>query len=106
MTMAEVSSVTGQRGDYTVTLKLTPRYVNANCTACGACAAAVEAEIPNPYEYGLGKTRRSTCRLRGYPMHYVLDPSIIGAADDGESQGGLQIMARHRPSICRPNGSS
>lgn len=43
MTLAEVSSVTGQRGDYTVKLKLAPRYVNANCTACGDCAAAVEA---------------------------------------------------------------
>ena len=82
MTLAEVSSVTGQRGDYTVTLKLVPRYVNANCTACGECAAAVEAEISNPYEYGLSKTRAAYLpHAMAYPMHYVLDPSIIGTAD-------------------------
>ena len=50
MTMAEVIGVTGQRGDYTVKLKLSPRYVNANCTACGDCAVAVEKQISNPYE--------------------------------------------------------
>ena len=82
MTMAEVSGVTGQRGDYTVTLKQAPRYVNANCTACGDCAAAVEAEIQNPYEYGLSKTRAAYLpHAMAYPMHYVLDPSIIGTPD-------------------------
>lgn len=50
MTMTEVVDLKGLRGDYTVTLKLSPRYVNANCTACGDCAIAVEAEIDNPYE--------------------------------------------------------
>src|SRR5674476_765928 len=57
MTMTEVLAVTGQRSDYTVQLKLSPRYVNTNCTACGECANAVEAEIDNPYEYNLSKTR-------------------------------------------------
>jgi heterodisulfide reductase subunit A-like polyferredoxin len=51
MTMTEVVGVTGQRGDYTVKLKIAPRYVNANCTACGDCAAAIETQIDNPYEY-------------------------------------------------------
>ena len=45
MTMTEVVGVSGRRGDYTVKLKLSPRYVNAKCTACGDCAAAVEKQI-------------------------------------------------------------
>lgn len=74
VTMAQVSAVNGRRGGYTVTLKMSPRYVNANCTACGACAAAVEAEIPNPYEHGLSKTRAAYLpHPMAYPMHYVLD---------------------------------
>ena len=94
MTMAEVSSVTGQRGDYTVSLKLAPRYVNANCTACGACAAAVDAEIPNPYEYGLSKTRAAYLpHAMAYPMHYVLDPSIIGTADAGKAKAACKYDA-------------
>jgi quinone-modifying oxidoreductase subunit QmoA len=38
-----------------VTLKLSPRYVNDNCTACGACAEAVSSEIDNPFDYGMDK---------------------------------------------------
>ena len=94
MTMAEVGSVTGQRGDYTVTLKLAPRYVNAKCTACGACAAAVEAEIPNPYEYGLSKTRAAYLpHAMAYPMHYVLDPSIIGTPDAEKARAACKYGA-------------
>ncbi|OAD23346.1 heterodisulfide reductase, subunit A, partial [Candidatus Thiomargarita nelsonii] len=45
ITMAEVADVTGNSGNYTVNIKLSPRYVNENCTACGACRDAVEAEF-------------------------------------------------------------
>lgn len=94
ITMAEVSGVTGQRGDYTVSLKLTPRYVNANCTACGACAAAVETEIANPYEYGLSKTRAAYLpHAMAYPMQYVLDPSIIGTPDADKAKAACKYDA-------------
>lgn len=94
MTLAEVISVTGRRGDYTVTLKQTPRYVNANCTACGACAAAVEAEIPNFYEHGMSKTRAAYLpHAMAYPMHYVLDHSIIGTADAEKAKAACKYDA-------------
>ena len=94
MTMAEVSNVAGQRGDYTVSLKLAPRYVNAKCTACGDCAAAVETEIPNPYEYGLNKTRAAYLpHAMAYPMHYVLDPSIIGTPDAEKAKAACKYDA-------------
>ena len=94
MTMTEVVGVTGQRGDYTVKLKLSPRYVNTNCTACGDCATAVEAEIDNPYEYGLAKTRAAYLpHNMAYPMHYVLDPSIIGTADADKAKAACRYDA-------------
>ena len=37
LTLAQVSQVSGTEGDYTVSVKLSPRYINDNCTACGAC---------------------------------------------------------------------
>ena len=43
ITMAEVVEITGAKGDYTATVKISPRYVNENCTACGECAKAVDA---------------------------------------------------------------
>ncbi|MDF1558281.1 MAG: FAD-dependent oxidoreductase [ANME-2 cluster archaeon] len=39
-TSTEVDSVKGNVGDYTITLKRTPRYVDVEtCTSCGRCAA-------------------------------------------------------------------
>ena len=82
MTMTQVVSVIGSRGDYTVTLKVAPRYVNDHCTGCGDCAKAVEAEIDNPYEYGLAKTKAAYLpHAMAYPQRYVIDASIINTPD-------------------------
>jgi quinone-modifying oxidoreductase, subunit QmoA len=84
LTMAEVTGVTGRRGDYRVTLKLRPRYVNENCTACGDCARAVEATIADPCNYGLGRIKAAYLpHAMAWPQRYVLDPSVIGT-DDAE----------------------
>jgi quinone-modifying oxidoreductase subunit QmoA len=82
MTLAEVVAVSGKRGDYAVNVKLMPRYVNNHCTACGDCARAVDAEISNPYEYGLAKCKAAYLpHGMAYPLKYVIDPSIIGTPD-------------------------
>ena len=94
LTQTEVTAVTGSRGDYSVTLKISPRYVNSNCTACGECAKAVEMEIPNPYEYNLAKTRAAYLpHTMAYPQHYVLDPSIIGTADADKAKAACKYGA-------------
>jgi quinone-modifying oxidoreductase, subunit QmoA len=49
LTLAEVTAVEGAAGDYTVTIRQHPRYVNERCTGCGDCSRAVEAKIPNPW---------------------------------------------------------
>jgi heterodisulfide reductase subunit A len=39
-TLAEVTSVSGQSGDFTVKVRLAPRYVDkGKCTGCGDCEA-------------------------------------------------------------------
>jgi len=84
LTMAEVVSLSGRRGDYSAKVRLRPRFVNANCTACGECAAAVASEIPNPFEYGLARTRAAYLpHAMAYPPRYVIDPSIV-ATPEGE----------------------
>ncbi len=94
MTQTEVTSVTGKRGDYTVTLKISPRYVNQNCTGCGECAKVVEAEIDNPYEYGLSKTKAAYLpHAMAYPQRYVLDASIVGAADGEKAKAACKYNA-------------
>jgi len=81
-TMAELSSVSGQEGNYDVTIKLSPRYVNEKCTCCGKCAEVCETEIDNPFNYGMDKIKAAYLPHEfAFPMRYVLDPSIIGTED-------------------------
>ena len=94
MTMTEVLAVSGRRGDYTVTLKVSPRYVNESCTGCGDCAKAVSAEIDNPYEYGLAKTRAAYLpHAMAYPQRFVIDPSIVGTPEGEKAKAACKVDA-------------
>ncbi len=94
MTMAEVVSIDGQRGAYSVTLKIRPRYVSEICTACGDCAAAISTEIPNTDNYGQDKRKAAYLPFAmAYPQRYVLDPSLIGTADAQKAKAACKVGA-------------
>ena len=94
LTMAEVTGITGQKGDYTVSVKLSPRYVNENCTACGECGKAVTAEIPNAFNYNLNKIKAAYIpNAMAYPMRYVLDPSIVGTPEGEKAKAACKYNA-------------
>jgi len=94
ITMAEVVKVSGQRGDYAVTLKVKPRYVTENCTACGDCGQAVSAEIDNPYEYNLAKIKAAYLpHAMAYPQRYVIDPSIVGTPEGDKAREACKYDA-------------
>jgi len=83
-TMAEVENISGEEGNYDVTIKITPRYVNDKCTACGKCADACTMEIENPFNYGMDKIKGAYLpHVMAYPMRYVLDPALV---QNGEAQ--------------------
>ncbi len=84
LTMTEVMQIDGSPGDYAVKLRSTPRYVTENCTACGDCAAAVETEFDDEFNYGLGKRKGAYLpHTHAFPQRYILDPRIV-ANGDGE----------------------
>lgn len=94
MTMTEVAAVSGSRGDYTVTLKVKPRYVNENCTACGDCGNAVSAQIPNPANYGLDRIKAAYLpHGMAYPQRYVIDPSIVGTPEGEKAKAACKFGA-------------
>jgi quinone-modifying oxidoreductase subunit QmoA len=94
LTMTRVVQVSGHRGDYTVTLKRKPRYVNERCTGCGDCARAVAARIRNPFSYGLDEQPAAYLpHAMAYPQRYVLDPSIIGTADADRAKAACRYAA-------------
>ena len=63
-TLAEVEKVDGTPGNYNVSLKINPRYVNENCTCCGDCAEACDVEVSDPFNLGMGKKRALICPLK------------------------------------------
>ncbi len=83
LTMAEVTGVTGEAGNFNVSVKVSPRYVNENCTACGECEKAVSTEFDDEFNYGMKKRKGAyLTSAMAYPQRYVIDPRIV-AGDDG-----------------------
>ena len=94
LTMAEVTNLAGEAGAYTATVKLSPRYVNDNCTACGDCGNAVETEFDDEYNYGMTKRKGAYLpHVMAYPARYVLDPAIIGTDDADKAKAACKYDA-------------
>jgi len=73
-TMAEVEKISGEEGNYDVTIKLKPRYVNDKCVGCNACTEACPVEIPNEFNFGLDKTKAAhITHNQAFPFKYVID---------------------------------
>ena len=81
-TMTEVEKIEGEAGNFDVTLKASPRYVNEKCTGCGACAEAATTEIANPFNYGLDTVKAVYLPHEfAFPMRYVLAPEVLGTEE-------------------------
>jgi quinone-modifying oxidoreductase subunit QmoA len=94
LTLAEVTAISGTRGDYTASVRISPRYVNENCTACGACADAVETMVDNPFNYNLNKMKAAYLpHTMAYPQRYALHPSIIGTPDAEKAKAVCKYSA-------------
>ncbi|MEM0350507.1 MAG: CoB--CoM heterodisulfide reductase iron-sulfur subunit A family protein [Archaeoglobaceae archaeon] len=69
-TNAEVLSINGSAGNFTVNLKIKPRFVNENCTACGECAKVCPIDVPNEFDFGLTK-RKAIYIPHGMAMPFI-----------------------------------
>jgi quinone-modifying oxidoreductase subunit QmoA len=80
-TLAEVEGVDGTPGNYTVKVRLNPRYVNENCTACGDCSKVCESEISNEFNFGMDRQKAAYLpHNMAFPLRYVMAPSM--SSDD------------------------
>jgi quinone-modifying oxidoreductase subunit QmoA len=94
LTMAEVTKIDGEPGNYVATVKLSPRHVNDNCTACGECAKVVGAEFADEYNYGLTKRKGAYLpHVMAHPMRYVIDPRIVGTDDGAKAKAACKYDA-------------
>lgn len=82
LTLAEVVSVSGQAGNYEVTVRLKPKHTPASSVDLSGLAQSLETELDNEFEFGL--SRRKPLFLSApyaYPQRYVLEPSQLSERD-------------------------
>lgn len=74
-TLTNVIAVDGQAGDFRVTLRHEPRYVDATrCVNCDLCAVVCPVDLPSGFEMDL-TTRKAAYKLavRSLPNAYIID---------------------------------
>ena len=58
LTLSEVQNISGDEGNFEVSLKQYPRYVDMNkCIACGLCAEKCPKKVINEYDGSLSKRK-------------------------------------------------
>jgi heterodisulfide reductase subunit A len=70
-----VTSIEGKEGDFSVTIKNYPRYVDMEkCIACGTCAEKCPAKIADEYNQGLAKRKAIyVSYAQAVPLKYAID---------------------------------
>ncbi|TAN42378.1 MAG: CoB--CoM heterodisulfide reductase iron-sulfur subunit A family protein [Nitrospirae bacterium] len=73
-TLAEVEKISGQEGNFDVTVTVKPRFVNDKCTGCNACAEACPVEMPDEFNFGLNMTKAAyITHNQAFPFKYAID---------------------------------
>lgn len=89
-TMTEVENVSGEPGDYTVALKVKPRYVTGKQPVTQEHLDAVTTEIPDPFNYGMSKMKALHLpHEAAFPMMHVLEKDAL----TGEETQKLQTVS-------------
>jgi len=94
LTMAEVTGISGNTGNYNIQVNLKARYISNDCTACGKCSDAVTAKFDNEFNYGLNTRKGAYIAYNhAYPQTYVLDPRIINTDDAAKAVNACPVNA-------------
>jgi heterodisulfide reductase subunit A len=75
LTNSEVTSVDGDRGDFTVKVMKNPRFVDEEkCVGCGECAVKCPVKVPNEFDEGLGTRKAIYIPFpQAVPLIYKID---------------------------------
>ncbi len=70
-----MESLSGEAGDFTVTLRQSPRYVDmSKCIGCGVCAEKCPKKVADAYNVGLAKRKAIYVQYsQTVPLKYAID---------------------------------
>ncbi|HSB88666.1 MAG TPA: FAD-dependent oxidoreductase, partial [Anaerolineales bacterium] len=102
-TQTQVVRVDGHAGDFTVTLRHKPRYIDpTKCVGCGDCATVCPVVIPDPFNEGLSQ-RRAAHKLypQAVPNAYAIEKLGISPCRDAcpagqRAQGYIALIREGR----------
>ncbi len=100
--LSDVTSVTGPPGEFTVTIRHNPRYVDEKCVGCGECAAVCPVTRPNDFDFGVSE-RKAVSRpfANAVPATFAIDrkgwsPCKSACPVHTSAQGYIALVAAGR----------
>ncbi len=95
-TMAEVEKISGSEGNFDVTIKIKPRFVNDKCTGCNKCAEACPVERKNDFDFGMSTTKSAYLpHNQAFPLQYVIDEKTCKGASCAKCVEACKYDAIH-----------
>jgi heterodisulfide reductase subunit A-like polyferredoxin len=100
---AEVEGISGEPGDFKVTVRQHPRYVDLKkCTGCGDCAAVCPVSLPDRFNGNLSQ-RKAIYKLypQAIPNAYAIEKQGVAPCRDAcpvhqRAQGYVALVAEGR----------